>query len=219
MMLLVAMAIDRYVTICKPLHYLTIMSPRVLVQLLLSSCIVGFVHSSSQMAFMLNLPFCGPTVVDSFFCDLPLVIKLACKFDNKLTGLITNLPATTAGLTVASCPWSAFSSCLSPMGSSYTQSGTVLPWFGQGLLHSVSTHHSCDSLLCPMCLYVCMALSLCVLYNFHTSLKSYYLYIKESRSKSSHEEVKDSTYKCETHFVDDVSEEIISCVDILRNEL
>ncbi|OWK09502.1 hypothetical protein Celaphus_00006391 [Cervus elaphus hippelaphus] len=79
MMLLVAMAIDRYVAICKPLHYMTIMSPRVLTGLLLSSYAVGFVHSASQMAFMLNLPFCGPNVVDSFFCDLPLVIKLACE--------------------------------------------------------------------------------------------------------------------------------------------
>lgn len=79
MMLLVAMAIDRYVAICKPLHYMTIMSPRVLTSLLLSSYAAGFVHSSSQMAFMLKLPFCGPNVVDSFFCDLPLVIKLACK--------------------------------------------------------------------------------------------------------------------------------------------
>nr|XP_020756327.1 olfactory receptor 4K13 [Odocoileus virginianus texanus] len=79
MMLLVAMAIDRYVAICKPLHYMTTMNPRVLIGLLLSSYAVGFVHSASQMAFMLNLPFCGPNVVDSFFCDLPLVIKLACE--------------------------------------------------------------------------------------------------------------------------------------------
>ncbi|MBZ3871013.1 Olfactory receptor 4K13 [Sciurus carolinensis] len=79
MMLLVAMAIDRYVAICKPLHYMTIMNPRLLIGLLLSSYAVGFVHSSSQMAFMLTLPFCGPNVVDSFFCDLPLVIKLACQ--------------------------------------------------------------------------------------------------------------------------------------------
>ncbi|XP_049624614.1 olfactory receptor 4K13 [Suncus etruscus] len=79
MMLLVAMAIDRYVAICKPLHYLTIMNPRVLLGLILSSYTVGFLHSSSQMAFMINLPFCGPNIIDSFFCDLPLVIKLACK--------------------------------------------------------------------------------------------------------------------------------------------
>ncbi|XP_043842600.1 olfactory receptor 4K13 [Dromiciops gliroides] len=79
MMLLVAMAIDRYVAICKPLHYMTIMNHRVLLGLVLTSYAVGFVHSSSQMAFMLNLPFCGPNTVDSFFCDLPLVIKLACR--------------------------------------------------------------------------------------------------------------------------------------------
>ncbi|XP_003755815.1 olfactory receptor 4K13 [Sarcophilus harrisii] len=79
MMLLVAMAIDRYVAICKPLHYMTIMNHRVLLGLIVISYAVGFVHSSSQMAFMLNLPFCGPNIVDSFFCDLPLVIKLACR--------------------------------------------------------------------------------------------------------------------------------------------
>nr|XP_003935867.1 olfactory receptor 4K13 [Saimiri boliviensis boliviensis] len=88
MMLLVAMAIDRYIAICKPLHYMTIMSPRMLTGLLLSSYAVGFVHSSSQMAFMLNLPFCGPNVVDSFFCDLPLVIKLACKDTDTLQLLV-----------------------------------------------------------------------------------------------------------------------------------
>ncbi|XP_017394985.1 olfactory receptor 4K13 [Cebus imitator] len=88
MMLLVAMAIDRYVAICKPLHYMTIMSPRMLTGLLLSSYAVGFMHSSSQMAFMLNLPFCGPNVVDSFFCDLPLVIKLACKDTDTLQLLV-----------------------------------------------------------------------------------------------------------------------------------
>ncbi|XP_025841376.1 olfactory receptor 4K13-like [Vulpes vulpes] len=76
MMLLVAMAVDRYIAICKPLHYMTIMSPQVLVGLLLSSYAVGFVHLSSQMAFMLNLPFCVP-VWWTAFCDLPLVIKLA----------------------------------------------------------------------------------------------------------------------------------------------
>lgn len=96
MMLLVAMAIDRYVAICKPLHYMTIMSPRVLTSLLLSSYAVGFVHSSSAMAFMLNLPFCGPNVVDSFFCDLPLVIKLACKDTYMLQLLVI--------AEVASCP-------------------------------------------------------------------------------------------------------------------
>ncbi|XP_065798083.1 olfactory receptor 4K13-like [Muntiacus reevesi] len=78
MSLLIAMAIDRYVAICKPLHYKTIMSHRVLIGFLLLSWVIGLIHSTSQMVFTVNLPFCGPNVLDSFFCDLPLVINLAC---------------------------------------------------------------------------------------------------------------------------------------------
>ncbi|XP_007538226.1 olfactory receptor 4K15-like [Erinaceus europaeus] len=78
MVLLVAMAYDRYVAICKPLHYMTIMSRRVCIILVLISWGVGFIHTTSQLAFTVNLPFCGPNQVDSFFCDLPLVTKLAC---------------------------------------------------------------------------------------------------------------------------------------------
>uniref|UniRef100_A0A8D2AM28 Olfactory receptor n=1 Tax=Sciurus vulgaris TaxID=55149 RepID=A0A8D2AM28_SCIVU len=78
MVLLVSMAYDRYVAICKPLHYMTIMSRRVCIILVLISWSVGFIHTTSQLAFTVNLPFCGPNQVDSFFCDLPLVTKLAC---------------------------------------------------------------------------------------------------------------------------------------------
>ena len=78
MSLLIAMAVDRYVAICKPLHYKTIMSHKVLTVFLLLSWVIGLTHTTSQMIFTVGLPFCGPNVLDSFFCDLPLVIKLAC---------------------------------------------------------------------------------------------------------------------------------------------
>ncbi|XP_043842999.1 olfactory receptor 4K13-like [Dromiciops gliroides] len=78
MTLLIVMAVDRYVAICKPLHYMTIMNHRILVGSVLLSWTVGFVHTMSQMAFMVSLPFCGPNVIDDVFCDLPLVLKLAC---------------------------------------------------------------------------------------------------------------------------------------------
>ncbi|XP_006877215.1 PREDICTED: olfactory receptor 4K15-like [Chrysochloris asiatica] len=78
MMLLVAMAYDRYVAICRPLHYASIMSVRKCTGLVVGSWLIGVLHSISQLAFTVNLPFCGPNKVDSFFCDLPLVIKLAC---------------------------------------------------------------------------------------------------------------------------------------------
>ncbi|XP_004782199.1 olfactory receptor 4K15-like [Mustela nigripes] len=78
MMLLVAMAYDRYVAICRPLYYASIMSLRKCTSLVVGSWLIGVFHSVSQLIFTVNLPFCGPNKVDSFFCDLPLVIKLAC---------------------------------------------------------------------------------------------------------------------------------------------
>ncbi|XP_069318357.1 olfactory receptor 4F6 [Eulemur rufifrons] len=76
--LLIAMAFDRYVAICKPLHYLTLMSPRRCILFLVTSWIIGLMHSVTQLAFIVDLPFCGPNELDSFFCDLPRFIKLAC---------------------------------------------------------------------------------------------------------------------------------------------
>ncbi|XP_004698900.2 olfactory receptor 4K13-like [Echinops telfairi] len=78
MTLLIVMAVDRYIAICKPLHYTTIMNRRVLTGSVLLSWGVGFVHTMSQMVFTITLPFCGPNVIDNIFCDLPLVLKLAC---------------------------------------------------------------------------------------------------------------------------------------------
>ncbi|XP_004470846.1 olfactory receptor 4K13-like [Dasypus novemcinctus] len=78
MTLLIVMAVDRYIAICKPLHYTAIMNRRVLTGSMLLSWAVGFVHTVSQMVFTITLPFCGPNVVDNIFCDLPLVLKLAC---------------------------------------------------------------------------------------------------------------------------------------------
>ncbi|XP_036137701.1 olfactory receptor 4L1-like [Molossus molossus] len=78
MTLLTAMAFDRYVAICKPLHYRTIMSHWLLSGFVIFSWIIGFIHTMSQMVLVVNLPFCGPNVIDNIFCDLPLVIKLAC---------------------------------------------------------------------------------------------------------------------------------------------
>ncbi|DAA25549.1 olfactory receptor family 4 subfamily K member 36 [Bos taurus] len=78
MVLLVTMAYDRCVAICKPLHYSSIMNRQKCIWLVLTSWIIGFVHAASQLAMILDLPFCGPRIVDSFFCDIPKVIKLAC---------------------------------------------------------------------------------------------------------------------------------------------
>ncbi|XP_053451954.1 olfactory receptor 4K3-like [Nycticebus coucang] len=89
MVLLVSMAYDRYVAICKPLHYSSIMDRQKCIWLVVISWIIGFLHAMSQLAMILNLPFCGPKAVDSFFCDIPLVIKLAC-MDTHILGIVIN---------------------------------------------------------------------------------------------------------------------------------
>ncbi|XP_010375385.2 olfactory receptor 4K15-like [Rhinopithecus roxellana] len=89
MVLLVTMAYDRYVAICKPLHYSSTMDRKKCIWLVLISWIIGFVHAMRQVAMILDLPFCGPRVVDSFFCDIPLVIKLAC-MDTHTLGTVIN---------------------------------------------------------------------------------------------------------------------------------
>ncbi|KAM6174457.1 LOW QUALITY PROTEIN: olfactory receptor 4D2 [Erethizon dorsatum] len=72
------MAYDRLVAICWPLHYVTIMNTRLCMGLMVTAWVGGFVHSIAQLALMFPLPFCGPNILDNFYCDVPQVLRLAC---------------------------------------------------------------------------------------------------------------------------------------------
>ena len=85
--LLLVMACDRCVAICKPhLHYLVITRQRVCVVLLLLS-VSGFVHSVIQLTTVYGLPFCDPDVIDHFMCDMYPLLKLVCT-DTYVIGIL-----------------------------------------------------------------------------------------------------------------------------------
>ncbi|KAM5246912.1 olfactory receptor 4P4-like [Ctenodactylus gundi] len=77
--ILVSMALDRYVAIVKPLHYLTIMSRRRCNALLGAAWAVGFWHSLALLLMVLDLPFCGPNQINHYICDVKPLLKLVCK--------------------------------------------------------------------------------------------------------------------------------------------
>ncbi|KAM6214269.1 olfactory receptor 6C6 [Rhynchocyon petersi] len=76
--LLAAMSYDRYVAICKPLHYPIIMNSRVCYQLVLSSWVTGFLIIFPPLAMGLKLEFCASRIIDHFMCETSPILQISC---------------------------------------------------------------------------------------------------------------------------------------------
>ncbi|XP_044837735.1 olfactory receptor 14A16-like isoform X1 [Mauremys mutica] len=76
--ILTIMAYDRYVAICQPLHYETVMNRRACVQMAASAWISVILYSAVHTGNTFAISFCGGNMVDQFFCEVPQLLKLAC---------------------------------------------------------------------------------------------------------------------------------------------
>uniref|UniRef100_G1QCG7 Olfactory receptor n=2 Tax=Myotis lucifugus TaxID=59463 RepID=G1QCG7_MYOLU len=76
--LLASMAYDRFMAICRPLHYSSVMTTGTCLQLVAASYALGGVNSALQTGNVFALPFCGPNQVTHYFCDIPPLLHLAC---------------------------------------------------------------------------------------------------------------------------------------------
>ncbi|KAM6159805.1 olfactory receptor 5B3-like [Erethizon dorsatum] len=91
--LLASMAYDRYVAVCKPLHYTTTMTTSVCAWLAIGCHVCGFLNASIHVGETFNLSFCNSNVVHHFFCDVPAVMALSCS-DRHVNELILVYVAT-----------------------------------------------------------------------------------------------------------------------------
>ncbi|KFP18374.1 Olfactory receptor 14J1, partial [Egretta garzetta] len=76
--LLTVMAYDRYIAICKPLHYGTLQGSRACVYMAAAAWGSGFLHGLLHTANTFSLPLCQGNAVDQFFCEIPQILRLSC---------------------------------------------------------------------------------------------------------------------------------------------
>ncbi|NXN12713.1 O14J1 protein, partial [Indicator maculatus] len=76
--LLTIMSYDRYIAICRPLHYGTLLGSRVCVHLATAAWGICFFYALLHTANTFSLPLCKCNAVDQFFCEAPQILKLSC---------------------------------------------------------------------------------------------------------------------------------------------
>ncbi|XP_065270124.1 olfactory receptor 11A1-like [Emys orbicularis] len=103
--LLAAMSYDRYLAVCRPLHYPSLMDGRVCGQLVVGSWVGGFLFMGIVSLLLIALNFCGPCEIDHYFCDFQPLLELSCtntSMVQMVTFFLSFIPASPFLLTVAS---------------------------------------------------------------------------------------------------------------------
>ncbi|XP_058680569.1 olfactory receptor 14J1-like, partial [Ammospiza caudacuta] len=80
--LLTIMCYDRYVSICKPLHYGTLLGSRACTHMAAAAWASGFLNALLHTANTFSLPLCHGNALDQFFCDVPPILKVSCSHSN-----------------------------------------------------------------------------------------------------------------------------------------
>uniref|UniRef100_A0A452ISG3 Olfactory receptor n=1 Tax=Gopherus agassizii TaxID=38772 RepID=A0A452ISG3_9SAUR len=78
LLLLTVMSYDRYVAICHPLHYVKFMNKEICIRLAVSTWAVVTINSFVHLLLVLHLDFCGPNLIQHFFCEFPAILALSC---------------------------------------------------------------------------------------------------------------------------------------------
>ncbi|XP_006890803.1 PREDICTED: olfactory receptor 1J2-like [Elephantulus edwardii] len=139
-LLLAVMAYDRYVAICHPLHYITIMKKELCVQLVTTCWVFSCCGALLHTLLMVRLSFCGNNTIPHFFCSLSILLKLSCS-DTSLN----ELAIFTEGAVVVIFPLSGIVISYGRIGASILRIPST-----RGICKALST---CGSHLSVVCLF------------------------------------------------------------------
>ncbi|MEE6505911.1 hypothetical protein FKM82_007377 [Ascaphus truei] len=143
--LLAVMSYDRYLAICYPLRYTSIMDTRLRLHLVMWSWLSGFIITLSLVTLVSKLQFCGPNVINHFFCDLAPILELSCSDTSvvEIQALLCSIPVilfpfvfiavtyicitiTILGISSTTNRQKAFSTCSSHLAAVCTYYGTLI---------------------------------------------------------------------------------------------
>nr|XP_012423409.1 PREDICTED: olfactory receptor 10A2-like [Odobenus rosmarus divergens] len=187
--LLAAMAYDRFVAICYPLHYTLLMGPRVCLKLAAASWTTGVVVESTQITCLFSLPFWGRGKIHHFFGDIMPVVKLACVDTSHIE---TVMFAVSELFIMTPC---LLLLCPLPANSCNHRENPSSNWQMQSFLHLFISYPGCFSVLWR-CLVHLSSTKDCTrsrnrqsncthVHSGHTCSESCYLYLAEQGSKGS----------------------------------